>query len=273
MKTLFSRFYLSVLLCCALSAHAVTEFKIITLQHRFADDILPIIQSATPTDAAVTGMQNHIIVRASPEAMIEIEQLITSLDVAQQNLRITVSYQSNMDTSRDGIGVSARKRIGNIEVRTNRYPRNAPDGVQIDIENNRSQTQSYSDQFMNVLDGQTAFIRVGQSVPFTQEWVTYTRRYVQVERTTDFVDITTGFTVRPRSIGNQFELEITPRIARLNQQGFIDFEELSTVVRVSKGQWFDLGGTMQQKDEVSRAILSKHNRNQSENSALSIKVD
>lgn len=270
---LVSCFYLSLLLCCALTAHAVTEFKIITLQHRFADDILYLIQPLAGGEGAVTGMQNHIIVRASPETMAEIEQLIASLDVAQQNLKITVSHQKNIDTSLNGVGVSGRKRIGNVEVRTNRYPRNAPDGVQIDTENNRTQTQSYSDQFMNVLDGQTAFIRVGHSVPFTQEWVTYARRYVQVERTTDFVEITTGFAVRPRSIANQVELEITPRIARLNQQGYIDFEELSTIVRVNKGQWFDLGGTMQQKDEVSRAILSKQNYKQTQDSSLSIKVD
>lgn len=271
--TVVFRLFFSLLLCYALCAHAITEFKIITLQHRFADDILPMIQPLAGEEGAVTGMQNHIIVRASPEKMAEIEQIIASLDVAQQNLKITVSHQNNTDTSRDGVGVSGRKRIGNVEVRTNRYPQNAPDGVQIELENNRTQSQSHSDQFIQVLDGQTAFIRVGQSVPFTQEWVTYTRRYVQIERTTDFVDITTGFAVRSRSIGNQVELQITPRIARLNQQGFIDFEELSTIVRVSKGKWFDLGGTMQQKDEVSRAILSKQNRTQTQDNALSIKVD
>lgn len=273
MKINIFRHFYCLVLCCSLCAHAVTDFKIITLKHRFADDILPIIQSTAPEGAAVTGMQNHIIVRASPESMIEIEQLIASLDVAQQNLKITVSHQSNLESNRDGVAVSGRKRIGNVEVRTNRYPHNSPDGAQINIENNQSNARSNNNQFINVLDGQPAFIRVGQSVPFTQEWVTYTRRYVHIERTTDFVDITTGFAVRPRSLGNQVELEITPRIARLNQLGFIDFEELSTIVRVNKGEWFDLGGTMQQKDEVSRAILSKQNLSQTQNSSLSIKVD
>jgi hypothetical protein len=99
------------------------------------------------------------------------------------------------------------------------------------------------------------------------------RRYVSVQRTTEFVDITTGFAVRARSIGNEVEVEITPRIAKLNQQGFIDFEELSTVIRVNKGEWFDLGGTMQQNDEVSRAILSKQNNSQSQDNHLEIRID
>ncbi len=273
MKIPIFRHFYWLILCCSLCAQAVTDFKIITLQHRFAQDILPIIQSTASEGATVTGMQNHIIVRASPENMAEIEQLIASLDVAQQNLKITVSQQNNVNTSRDGVTVAGQKRIGNVVVRTNRYPHNAPDGAQINIENRQSNTQSSNNQFINVLDGQPAYIRIGQSVPFTQEWVTYTHRYVRTERTTDFVDITTGFAVRPRSIGNQVELEITPRIAQLNQQGFIDFEELSTTVRVNKGEWFDLGGTMQQNDEVSRAILSRQSLSKIQNSSLSIKVD
>ena len=123
------------------------------------------------------------------------------------------------------------------------------------------------------MDGERAFIRVGQSVPYTQEWVTLTQRYTSIQRTTEFVDISTGFSVRPRSIGNQIELEITPRIAQLNQNKYIDFEELSTIVRVNRDEWLDLGGTMQQKDDVSRAILSTQNGQQSQSNALSIRVE
>lgn len=60
----------------------------------------------------------------------------------------------------------------------------------------------------------------------------------------------------PRYIGDEVELEVTPKISRLNQAGAIEFEQLSTIVRVRPGQWFDLGGTLQARDAVSRAILS-----------------
>ncbi len=259
-----------------IKALAVTEFKIITLQHRFVEDILPMIQPLAGEDGAVTGMQNHIIIRANPERMLEIEQAIATLDVAQQNLKITVSHQNKQQTSRDGVAVSGQKRIGNVVVGTNRYPantRNSRDGVGVDIENSQRNMRNQGEQFINVLDGGQAFIRVGQSVPFTQEWMTYMRRYIRIHRTTEFVDISTGFAVRARSIGRQIELEITPRIAQLNQAGFIDFEELSTIVRTNKGEWFDLGGAMSKKDEVSRAILSRQNTSQTQDSALSIRVE
>ena len=255
------------------NALAATEFKIFDLQHRFAEDLLPTIQPLVGNDGAATGMQNHLIIRASPEKMIEIEQVIATLDVARQNLRITVSHQSNAQVTNSGISTSGRKRVGDVTVGTSNYPRNAPNGIQIDIENKQTKLNNNSKQFINVMDGERAFIRVGQSIPYTQEWVTLTNRYISVQKTTEFVEISTGFSVRPRSVGNQIELEITPRIAQVNQNQIIDFQELSTVVRLNHGEWLDLGAIMQEKDEVSRAILSSGNSKNSQNSGLSIKVD
>lgn len=263
-------------LCCILLATqvtAATEFKIITLQHRFAEDLLPTIQPLVGSEGTVSGIQNQLIIRATPEKMLEIEQVVATLDVARQNLQIIVRRQNDIQDQRDGVSVSGRKRIGNVEIGTRRFPKNAADGLQVDIDSNQSNARSSSKQYINVMDGERAFIHVGESVPFTQEWVVLTHRYTSVQRTTEFVDVTTGFAVRPRSIGNQIELEITPRIAKLNQSGFIDFEELTTIVRVSRGEWLDLGGIMQQKDEVSRKILSYQTDHQTQNNRVSIQVE
>lgn len=252
---------------------AATEFKIFTLQHRFAEDLLPTIQPLVGSEGTASGIQNQLIIRASHENMIEIEQIVNTLDVTRQNLKITVSRQNNLQGTRDSVSVNGRKRFGNVEIGTHQYPRNARDGVQIGIDSNQTSSSSSSNQFINVSDGGQAFISVGQSVPFTQEWVTLTRRYIRVQQTTEFVDVSTGFSVRPRTIGNQVELAVTPRLAKLNRSGYIDFEELTTTVRVNRGEWLDLGDIMQQKDEVSRAILSKQSGNQSQNNQLSIRVD
>lgn len=261
-------------ICIALPANAATEFKIITLQHRFAEDLLPSIQPLVGSEGTASGIQNQLIIRTSPENMVQIERVIAALDVAHQNLKITVSHQNNLQNEHDDVTVNGRKRFGNVEIGTTNQNRRPPrDGVQVGIENNQSNSNSTSNQFINVVDGEQAFIRMGQSVPFTQEWAILSRRYVSVRRTTEFVDITTGFAVRPRSIGNQIEVEITPRIAQLNQRGFIDFEELTTVVRMNRGEWLDIGGIMSQKDEVSREILSKQSMRQSHDNQLSIRVD
>ncbi len=254
---------------------AETEFKIFTLQHRFASDLLPIVDPMVGADGSANGIDNQLIIRAQPERMREIEALVAQMDAARVNRKISVSTSNSIQSQHDRTEASGKVKIGSVIVGNDKRAQNSnrPNTGNIDIERNTSNTQQSSNQFINVLDGERAFIRVGQLVPFTQEWVTMTRRYIQVDRFTDWREVTTGFAVRPRTIGNEVELEITPRIARMNNQGFIDFEELTTVIRTSLGSWVDIGGTMQQNDEVSRKILGIQNSSSQQKTSLSVKVD
>jgi type II secretory pathway component GspD/PulD (secretin) len=260
-------------ICLACHANAATEFKIITLQHRFAEEILPVIRPLVGNEGTASAMQNNLIIRTSPANMAEIEQIISTLDTARQNLKITVNRNKNLSSSGNSSDVSGRKRIGNVAIETGGSRRIIRDGVTLNIENQQSRSNIGNTQFIQVIDGEKAFISVGQSIPYTQEWVALTQRYVTAQRTTQFVTIDTGFAVRPRTIGNQIELEITPRFSQLNQSGAIDFETLTTTIRTSRGEWVDLASIMQQKDDVSQTILNWQTNYQSSNSQLLIKVE
>jgi len=253
------------------SAFAETEFKIITLQHLFASDLLPIVEPMVGADGAANGMNNQLIVRATPDRMREIEAIVAKLDVARVNRKITVKASNNVQTQQERTEASGAVNVGKVTVASDR--RAAPNTGRVELDRNSSNSTQNSNQFVSVLDGERAFIRVGQSVLFTQEWVTITRRYVQIDRTTDWQEIATGFAVRPRTVGNQVELEITPRIAKLNSSGYIDFEDLKTTLRVNLGDWVDIGGTMQTNDEVSRKILGLQNISSQQKSNLVIKVE
>ncbi len=256
------------------SAWAQPELKIITLQHRFAQDLLPAIQPLVGEDGTASAVDNHLFIRAAPDRMQAIEQVIATLDVTRKNVRITVSHTNASQTQGRGAGVSGRVRSGDVEIQTSRDGFDSTrDGLRVDIDDRQGSTLSSGTEFVTVMDGERAFIRVGQSVPYTQQWVQITRRYITTAQTTAFQDITTGFAVRPRYIGDQVELEITPRIASLSRGNVIDFEELSTIVRVVPGQWFDVGGNMQSRDDVSRAILSQRTGSGSRSNQLRIKVD
>lgn len=266
---------LVLLLLFSLDAWAETEFKIITLQHLFASDLLPIIEPMVGADGAANGMNNQLIIRANPQRMQEIEAVIANLDVARVNRKITVKSTNILQTQQDKVETSGAVKVGKVTVANDR--RAKPNSGRVDVESNSSNSSQNSNQFVSVLDGERAFIKVGKIVPFTQEWVTVTRRYVQIERATDWQEISTGFAVRPRTIGNPnnklVELEITPRIAKLNSQGFIDFEELKTTLRVNLGDWVDIGGTMQNNDDVSRKILGFQSSSSQQKTSLVIKIE
>ncbi len=265
-------------------AWAETELKIITLQHRFPQEILPSVQALVGADGSVSTTQNFLIVRANPESMKQIEQLVAGLDTEQKNIRIAVSHDSQMISRQRGAGVSGSLQVGDVQLQKQNQGQPVrpssrqyrPQGVEVDINQSEVVSSQSGQEFITVLDGQRAFIRVGQSVPYTQQWVNFSQRYPSAYssiNTTQFRDITTGFAVRPRYIGQQVEVEITPRIASLNAGGYIDFEELSTVVRVVPGTWLDIGGVMQSKDDVSRAILSGYQESDQRHNSLLIMVE
>lgn len=267
-----------ILLAAMLQALAITavaaatnELKTITLKHWFADDLLPLVQPLVGPGGTASGMNNLLIIRTTPERMAQIEQVVNELDVVRRNIRIEVSHDSSLQSSHRRISAGGRGRVGDTEVVIgDAGPRR---GARVEIGQGESRISRQGSQFLTVMDGGDAFIEVGQSVPYTQQWVMFTQRYAQIQQTTEFQDITTGFAVSPRYIGGEVEVEITPRIARLGRDGAIDFEALSTRVRVRPGEWFDLGGTMSGSDEVSRAILQSSSGATAESSSLMIRVN
>lgn len=258
------------LVCVPVQA-AGLDFKMITLQHRFPQDILPAVQQLVGPEGSVTAIDQHLVVRATADKMDAVEALVERLDTMQRNVRITVRHDDDVTQGNDAIGVDGSVRYGDAEIDINNARQR--ENLRFNMDASQTTSRRSGEQFLTVLDGERAFIQVGQSVPFTQQWVLLTAQYANMQQTTEFHDVTTGFAVRPRYIGNEVEVEITPRIARLNAMGFIDFEQLSTTVRASRGQWLDIAGVMQRRDEVSRAILSHSQFAEGKNGRLQIKVD
>lgn len=264
MKILFA-----LLLSISLSAFAQTELRVFTLQHHFAKDLYSVITPLVGEDGTVTGMNNQLIVRATPAQLLEIESVIAAMDVPRVNRKITVASNRNQQSTYNNTELSGNVNIGNVTIGN----RQRGQGASIDVTRQQNQSSQNSQQFIQVVDGQRAFIQVGTLVPFTQDWLLITKRYTQLTRTTDWIEVSTGFAVSPRTIGNQVEVEVTPRITNLRSQQSIDFETLTTVVRVNLGEWINIGQTMQQRDDVSRKILGSQSGNFEDKSNLSIRVD
>lgn len=264
MKILFA-----LLLSISLSAFAQTELRVFTLQHHFAKDLYSVITPLVGEEGTVTGMNNQLIVRATPAQLLEIESVIAAMDVPRANRKITVASNRNQQSTYNNTELSGNVNIGNVTIGN----RQRGQGASIDVTRQQNQSSQNSQQFIQVVDGQRAFIQVGTLVPFTQDWLLITKRYTQLTRTTDWIEVSTGFAVSPRTIGNQVEVEVTPRITNLRSQQSIDFETLTTVVRVNLGEWINIGQTMQQRDDVSRKILGSQSGNFEDKSNLSIRVD
>jgi type II secretory pathway component GspD/PulD (secretin) len=265
--------WLLTTLSISLVSNAATEFKIFTLQYRFAEEILPSIEEMVGQYGTASAIQNQLIVRTDSKTMADIEQTVSALDMPRENFKIRVKRQNNLTGTSSNSVIQGRTRIGNVTIATGNDARYRRDGTNISLENNQTRSQKTSEQFIQVTDGAPAYISVGESVPYTSEWVLLTQRYAVVQTNTEFIEIGTGFTVRARSIGNQIELDITPTFSRLKQHGSVEFEQLTSTVRVYRNEWVNIGGIMQENDDVSRTILSSKNASSQANNQLFIRVE
>jgi type II secretory pathway component GspD/PulD (secretin) len=260
------------LICIMETAWAQTEFKIITLQHRFAQDLVSALQPLAGPGGVISATGNHLLVEVAPERMAAIEQAVAQLDVASKTFRIRVDRTRSSQESAESL--SARGRLGSGDVRIQRTrPGQSRDGVTIEMDRRSSVSTTRGSEYVSVQDGARAFIAVGQSVPVTEYWMAAIRNHAQVQSTVRFREMTTGFTVLPRQIGREVELEIAPRISSLRDDDTIDFLELATTVRVVPGEWVNIGATMQARDEVSRAILAGEQRQGESNAQIWVLVE
>ena len=141
-----------------------------------------------------------------------------------RNIRIDVEYRQFGETGR-GIG-AAKWRSGT--------------------------SNSYTKQFIVVLDGFSASIFVGEEVPFVAFYrrFLFERGYIQEEEETVVKDVGTKLKVEPHIIGNDtVEITLTPEISfmRDRRRRTIDIKTLSTTVVAADGQSLTIGGL--QKDE------------------------
>jgi hypothetical protein len=234
---------------------AEQEIRVIELRHRSADDLIPVVRPLLGIDGAVAGDGYRLIVRDERATVDAIEKVVRELDVAKRNLRVTVRQTSGEDVRRPGAGV-AQEDGGRI---VRRY----------------ATGQSETEQYLQVLDGETAYVEVGRSIPELSLFVELAGPHLELAQGVHYREVVTGFVVSPRLLGDEVELAISPRLSFLTDHGprIVEFHELHTHVRLRLGEWVDLGGTMSGADAVSRTILRVWRTGSSASRTILLRVD
>ncbi|MBS1235949.1 MAG: NolW protein [Proteobacteria bacterium] len=264
---------------------AEPELRVIPLKHRLTDEVVPVVRPLLAPGDSVSGMDSRLIVRATPRTFAQIERLLAEIDTPRRNLRISVRHAGESERVQDSQGVSGDVRRGNTRIVVTNgnhstggvsVGRTGPDGnIQLHSERRITTTRDTLSQNLTVLDGGRAFLRVGESLPQVQPFLVLVGNRLGVVAGIQYFDVTTGFEVEPRTLGERIELAVMPRLAFRSNQGTqtVNFQELRTVVTVKPGEWVDLGGVVESTNEVNRQILSTHRNTGSEDSRFLIRVD
>ena len=258
------------------------EARVIQLKHRTADDVIPLIRPLLGPDDALTGTDFRLIIRTSDKSLKEIERLLDQMDVARQRLRITVEQASADDRAATSQSVTGEVRLDDKARVT--LPAKTPleDGLIVQKDKLRysasrrtTAASNANTQTVMTLDGQRAYIRIGQSVPHVKRILALGRHPSALIQDVELQDVTTGFGVLPRVRGDRVLVEITPRLSLLQNPatGLVNYQELSTTVETKRGEWLDLGQILAHRSEVDRAILESATTASGERRTVRLKIE
>ena len=280
--------FVSVLLMCLplLAQAGDMTLEIIPLKHRMTDDVVDILRPMVVPGGTVTGMNNQLIIRTTPENLAEIKTILESLDHSPRRLMISVKQdvggqiQSREQSvsgryttgdvtagagdtrgSRDGLVISGRDTDGNV--------------IRYRAQDSTSTTSDKSTYTVQATEGYPAYIRTGQSVPVQNRtgYVTPDGGIV-ISDGVEYVDADSGFYVMPRLSGNQVTLLIAPKLTRVSpgKAPVFDVQNVETTATGQLGEWIELGGLNQQFSDNNRRNLSSSSARGSELRSIYVKV-
>ncbi len=252
------RWLFALLLCATLAtAYAAGTLEVIQLQHRSAEELIPILRPFVGEQGALSGTGYQLIVRTSLENMAQLRDILRRLDTAPRRLIITVKQSADASDDNSDVQVSGRAQIGSgISIAAPDRSRNGT-SLQYRDTNTRLRTRvlstgsrsaSADTQQIQVLEGHVALIQIGQSVPVLERSLTTGYGAPVVQYQLAYKDVRRGFYVLPRINGDQVTLDVSPYSDSLSQEqgGAIDVQRMHTTVSGRLGTWLEIGGTAQE---------------------------
>ncbi len=202
-----------LLLFAAVSARA--DVEVITLRHRTAYEVIPVLQPLLEKSGSISGTNDKLVIRASRANISELRKVVASIDVAPRRLVIRVRQDA-------GGGPEGRDSAARVY-------------------DSRSASEARVEQSIQALEGTAATIQIGLSVPVTTRTVTQGPGGAIVSDFVTYRDVTTGFDVLPRLAGDRVVLDISPRRDTPASGRAINVQHLASTTSGRLGEWFELG--------------------------------
>lgn len=273
---------------CAFSTELLVT-EVLPIGYRTLDEILSIVRPLVPAPGVVSGIDNRLVIKTTPENLQSVKALLADLDRAPRNLLISVRYADRDEARDDAAEASITLRSGAVRLATDQAPAHSTAAEQDSAQSGRLpqqsglrvwQTQSRSDarqlQQVRVVEGYPAYIASGALVPFgEQTMLLFSGKVLGLQGTRRYFDASTGFYVVPRRRGDRVLLEFAPSSTRLSPKGgaIVDTQAMQTTVSVPLGEWVEIGGIAVQREQGLSGILQATRFAERAANRLFIRVD
>jgi hypothetical protein len=253
--------WIAISSCLMVTFAWAQSLTVIDLKHRRAEEIIPVLQPLLEHGGALTGQDYKLFVRASPGNVAQLRSAVEQLDKQQRQMLVSVRRGTAQDIQREQASVSGT-------VRTDRPQAD----VTVRAGQGTLRTEGSSVSSVQVLDGSSAFISTGTSVPIVTAMAVGGGRRPFVAGTIEQRNLQRGFMVTPRIRGTEVILEISQQDERV-AGGNVQTQSLNTQVIGRLGSWMQLGGVSESSSSTSRGVLSRSYGTDSNELSIWVKVD
>ena len=265
MKNLFCRLTMIVFLCLpAAQGGAQQSIEIIELQNRPAAEIIPLIEPLLGPDDVVTGTGFRLIVRVAPATLSQLREVLSAFDAVPRNLTVSVR-RGGVETARER-EVRLQGRIGDVTV---------GDGSGSRIIYRQTNDRDSGVQTLRVLEGQTAFIHAGESIPVLRHGGIVLPGAV-IGPEIDYRDLERGFLVRPWATPDgrvRIDIQQVDERESRSGGGRIDFQRVDTVLSGGIGEWIRIAGVEHRRDSTERRVLGTRRDQGAGETEIHVRVD
>ena len=260
-----------------------TRLVVIELNSRTADEVIPLLKPMLARGGTLSGLKDKLIIRTTPENLAVLRSMLDVIDAQPRSLLITVGQdRDGLDETRE-IGVSgsigndnvhivlpdsseleARERAANLQSEQN--------SVQVRAHSTRSDTSLQVTQTVRVLDGGTAFIGTGESIPIRERSAV---GGVSSQETIGFQETISGFYAIARVQGNRVTVQLAAAADTVidRRSGAAHIQRVTTVVSGRIGEWIEVGGVGEVTSDRQAEIASRRGDASRSQKRIYIKVD
>ena len=253
------RTLLTLLLLLPLLGHqAYAEINFVTLKHRNAETLIPLLRPVLDEGVRISGKGPTLIVNSKPWQLEELRPLIEQLDTPLQSLMINV-IQGDSDNHAtlqgDVSGTTARPSVR--------------------VYGTKKKERAAVSQQLRVIEGQWATISAGESIPVAEKITRHSRHGTTTQQSIKYKDVQSGFEVRPQISGETVTLEIRPFRAKHAKggAGVIEQQQITTTVSGRLGEWITVGGIEQQQQQSALGTVYSNEKKRSATHKVKLRVE
>jgi len=234
------------------------------LRYRTAEQVLPVIAPLVASPGSVSGLQNQLVVRAPAQTQADVRAVLERIDTAPRRLLVSVRHDDTARSQASGVTAQGQAVLG----------RTSGGSLDLRVQDTRASAADQGIQQIQVLEGQPAVIRSGQSTPVpVRQTIRGADGVVRVVETIDYRDTGSSVQVLPRLAGEQVVLDILPERAEPARGAGVAVQRLSTQVSGRLGEWIELGGVTRDASAQQSTLLGSTTRSGQESRRTWVRVE